>query len=326
MLTKFYLDGSLFQSALLRDEALSVVHDTIIESWRNYGVLIMPQDSARMYYGAIKSLPAKFHQRWIDAFTCQLKFQSVESWGECGDYKTFEDFAVLCSQFKTAVVEDTVSSVLCDNDSNIKFCPDTSFEVVGSGVITESRNFEISRFNAVKDIEYGSSVDGLWCERFKSIAEYHDSIYISDRYVFDRILDDHSKGFKQTSVFRLMGLLSSEKKTSITILSDGGGAPGQTKFELCNYFEALLKSPPIAKKVSAITLISMPAQAFQKHAHDRYIRFGRHVFQIGVGMSIFERHTMQATTFTIKQFNDATAYHIEKLAQTPDWRTTLVAK
>lgn len=324
MLTKFYLDGSLFESALLRDEALSVVHDTIISCWRNYGVLIMPQGSAEMYYGAIKSLPAKFHQRWIDAFTCHLKFQSAENWGGCGDYNTFEDFAVLCSQFKTAVVEDTVSSVICDNDSNRKFCPDTSFEIVGSGVVTESRNFESSRFNAVKDIAYGSNIDDLWCERFESIAEYNGAIYISDRYVFDRILDEHANGVKRTSIFRFIGLLSSEKKTSITILSDGGERSGQAEFELCNYFEALLRSPPIAKKISAITLISMPAQGFQKYAHDRYIRFGHHVFQIGVGMSIFERHTIPETTFTIKQFNESTAFNIEKLAQAPSWRKTLV--
>lgn len=319
MLTDFHLDRSVFDAALLKDDSCSAIHDTIIEYWKRYGVLVIPHESAQNYLDSIKTLPPKFHQRWIQAFTSCSKYQSTEYWGECDTYQTFQNAIALGKFFKTAVTEDTISAVLCDNKKTTRHCKDSSFELVGVGSVTESINFNASKESSTKDIAYNSDLNKIWQEKFEGLARFNNKIFISDRYIFSSILRDHCNGYK-SSIAKFIELLPLGKKFSLTILSDGEGVSSQMHTEVTNFFtKMIINSPPLAQKISSIKLISMESGDFQKYAHDRYIRFDKHVCQIGVGMAIFERFDMVATTFSVKILYESTALNIERQAISNLW-------
>ncbi|MDO3651454.1 hypothetical protein, partial [Nocardia mangyaensis] len=97
-------------------------------------------------------------------------------------------------------------------------------------------------------------------------------------------------------------------------LSDGDLSSSQMQIELSNFFtKYIINSPPLAQKITSLKLVSMGAPEIQKIAHDRYIRFDKHVCQIGVGMAIFERYEVPATTFTVKMLYESTALNIERV-------------
>lgn len=319
MLTDFYIDRSVFDAVAMRDESFTVVHDTLIEYWKRYGILIIPSDSAEQYLLSIKSLPPKFHQRWIDAFTTYSRLQLGEKWGDCSSFSSFQSATVLSEFFATALAEDTLSAVICDNSKTCRHCTTSSFELVGVGAITESVNFSASKDSSTRDIFFGADIQEVWLEKFEKLTKYNKKIFISDRFVFSSILRDHSNGYK-TSIAKFIEMLPLDRKFSITILSDGDEAASQMHTEILNYFEKyIIKSPPLSQKIAGLKLVSMSSLDFQKFAHDRYIRFDKHVCQIGVGMAIFERFDVPAATFSVKMFYESTAKEIEKVALSSLW-------
>jgi hypothetical protein len=323
MLTDFYLDRSIFDAAILKDESFSVMHDTIIEYWKRYGILIIPNNSAKEYLDSVKTLPPKFHQRWIQAFTSCSKFQSAEQWNECSSYPSFQKATSLSQFFTTALAEDTISAIICDNEKTTRQCLTSSFELVGVGSITESVNFNASKDSSTRDIVFGSDLSKIWQEKFEKFAQYNGKIFISDRYIFSSVLRDHGNGYK-TSIAKFIEMLPPGRKFNITILSDGGALSSQMHTEVSNFFtKYIVKSPPLAQKISSLKLVSMESVDFQKYAHDRYIRFDKHVCQIGVGMAIFERFDVPATTFSVKMLYESTALNIERTALASVWYEVL---
>ncbi|WP_057425347.1 hypothetical protein [Pseudomonas amygdali] len=235
MLTDFHLDKSVFDAAVLTDESFSTVHDIIIDYWKRYGVLVIQSDTANEYLESIKSLPPKFHQRWIQAFTDYSKFKSAGSWNECSSFSSFEKVRSLSQFFKVALMEDTFSAIICDNKKIIRYCTESSFELIGLGAITESVHFRKSKDSSTKDIALRADIYDIWLEKFERLTKYNSKIFISDRFVFSSILRDLDKGYK-TSIAKFIELLPIEKKFNITILSDGDELSSQMHTEVSNYF------------------------------------------------------------------------------------------
>ncbi|BAV75890.1 hypothetical protein PCAU_3681 [Pseudomonas chlororaphis subsp. aurantiaca] len=320
MLTDFYLDESIFEAGLLKDESFCAVHDTIIDYWKRYGVLVMPDGAAASYLQSIKKLPPKFHQRWVGAFTSNSKYQSENSWGQCESYSTFQNACELFCFFETAVAEDTLSAVICDNDKTLRQCPSTLFEVVGIGSITESQNFKASRESSITDIRYGADINDVWMSKFEGFVRHQNKIYISDRYVFESVVRDLQCGYSKSSIVKFIEMLPLGRKFNITILSDGDAKGSVMHDEVCNYFtKYVVGSSPLAQKISRLKLVSMATLKFKRFAHDRYVRFDKHVCQVGVGMSIFERHGVPATSFTVKMLYESSAVEIERAAADSVW-------
>jgi len=319
MLTDFYLDKSVFDATLLKEESCSAIHDTILEYWKRYGILIIPNNSAQEYLESIKTLPPKFHQRWIQAFTDCSKFQSSEHWNACGSYDSFHKVTSLSKFFTTALAEDTISAVICDNEKTSRLCLESFFELVGIGSITESAHFSASKDSSTRDISYNADLNKVWQEKFEKFTQFNSKIFISDRFLFSSALRDHSNGYK-SSIAKFIEMLPIGKKFNITILSDGDTPNSQMQIETSNFFtKHIINSPPLAQKISNLKLVSMGETEFKKFAHDRYIRFDKHVCQIGVGMAIFERFNVPATTFSVKMLYESTALDIERIALDSLW-------
>ncbi|WP_171495488.1 hypothetical protein, partial [Acinetobacter bereziniae] len=69
MILPFYLDDNFFNSPYLYDENLDVMHDSFLNFWKNYGILIISKEKSILYYlEKIKDFPPIFQQSWKEAF------------------------------------------------------------------------------------------------------------------------------------------------------------------------------------------------------------------------------------------------------------------
>ncbi|SFD35514.1 hypothetical protein SAMN05216577_12397 [Pseudomonas citronellolis] len=325
MLTKFSLDQDLFSSQHLLDETLSVVHEYILENWNHYGILIFQKGSELEYRKKIKDLPAKFQNKWLTALSHSPKQELNSTWNPYISYKDFDSICTLSSIFETGITEDTISAELCNNKSTSRFKENPPFEILGTGAVSESVNFTESRKAATTDIAAGTPIEDIWIKRFSALAKIAKNIIICDRYIFKRTLEDTAKGYVSTSIKKFISLLdNSTEPYNITIISDGNTKNSQTHYEVTNYFEQkILSSPPLKTKIKSLNIISCNELDFQKTAHDRFIRLDSHVYQIGIGMMIFERHEIPTTSFTIKRKELCQTTTTETyLRQNREWQKT----
>lgn len=322
MLTEFFIDDGFLGSPYFHDENLSVTHDTFIKNWRNYGILITQNKLITKHNEAIEKLPPKYKKFWKTAFAYGRIHSIDDDCADLSDMKDFEQAKTLLKYYSTAFAEETLSYFLCANDQLSRCCELTNFEIVAAPVITTSENIKRSIMACEKDIATGETIDKIWAERFKALAKYSKKIFISDRYLFERIIADIGKGVSSTSINQLFEFLSeSGGEFYISIGSDGGNNGSQLHTEINNYFSNLFKRKPKFRTcIKRITLISNDKSIFQKHSHDRYIRFEQLVCEVGIGMAIFERAGISNTTMSIKAKQLTNSDEIEKaLRLNPNW-------
>lgn len=322
MITQFFFDDDFFSSACLHDTNLSVVHDVMLNHWLEYGILVYPPDYLDSYEAAIKSLPAKYQTQWTAALAHFKKIDSGVPWKDIKLLEGFEDtIKNYADHFDTVFVDDTLAYVLCENEDISRHCKSTSFEVVGAPAITKSENFKKSIDFSKQDIAGDSNINTVWSERFKMLAKHSKRITICDRFVFERILNDLTRGI-HSSIKTFLDFLTAENGNYyLTIFSDGGELGSQQKIEIENYFNGLFKpSNGYSAKVKRLTLISNEKKVFQQFSHDRYIRFDDYVCALGSGMAIFERHPITNTTLSIKLKPFTNVDAIERaLRDDPHW-------
>ncbi len=322
MLTEFFISDGFLGSPYFQDENLSITHDVFLKNWRSYGILITPKKLMPKHNEAIEKLPAKYKVMWKTAFAYGRVHSIDVDCADLSEMKDFDDAKTLSKYYSTAFAEETVSYLLCANEQLHRCCNLTNFEIVAAPVITASENIKRSIVACEKDIITGESIDDIWATRFKTLTKHSKKIFISDRYVFERIITDIEKGTASTSISRFFEFLSENGgEFYISIGSDGGDEGSQQHTEIINYFNNLFKRKPKLKAcIRRLTLISNDKKIFQKNSHDRYIRFEKIVCEIGTGMAIFERVKISNTTVSIKIKELTNSDEIEKsLRLNPNW-------
>lgn len=328
MLTEFFINDGFLGSPYFHDENLAITHDVFLNNWRNYGILITPSKLLPKYNEAIEKLPTKYKKFWKTAFAYGRVHPIEDDCADLSDMKDFDQAKTLLKYYSTAFTEETLSYCLCANNQLSRCCDVTNFEIVAAPVITASENIKRSIVACEKDIATGDNIDEIWAARFKNLAKYSKKIFISDRYLFERIIADTGKGILSTSISRFFEFLSeSGSEFYISIGSDGGDDSSQFRTEINNYFEVLFKrKPKLRDCIKRLTLISNDKNIFQKHSHDRYIRFEQLVCEIGTGMVIFERTNISNTTMSIKSKQLTNSDEIEKaLRLNPNWVEVIIS-
>lgn len=305
MLTEFSLDEDFFCSEHLNDVKVPAIHDQLLENWKNHGVLICQESKIESIIDAIKQLPPKFHQRWLDALEYYTVSQCTGDWENFCEYKDFETLTKLSDIFKTALSEESVLQTILNSNRGVSYCESTEFEIVSPSNINESINFKNSRKESISDIAENSNIKEIWDKKFRKLARHATQIDIIDRYFFSRLLDSISKK-RKTSIQTFIELLSAENKFyKLRLISEGGDIKSDEMQSLLNYFEIRLsKIPNFRKTISSISLVCNDEDYFQKSSHERFIRFDNLVCNIGVGMQIFESFPISRTTFSITHIDD----------------------
>lgn len=328
MITEFSMCDSFLKSKYFQDVSLSVTHDVFIKNWKSYGVLVAHANNMIEYGKAIESLPAKYKSRWKTVFS-NAKIHYIDAASpKIEEMQSFDEAKALNAIFDTAFLEETLSYLLCANDSVSRYCDQTLFEIVGAPSLSESVNMQRSIAACETDISDKDNIGEIWETRFKKLAKHSKRIFVSDRYLFARALQDHGRSVVNTNIKAFCEYLLSEGgEYYLVFASDGGAKDSQSHVELVNYFEWLLKNYPELRKVlKRLTLLSNDEEVFKRYSHDRYIRFEGHVCEIGNGMTIFERHALSNTTFNIKLQHLTNSEAIEReLRIDPFWTEVIIS-
>ncbi|WP_220814745.1 hypothetical protein [Pseudomonas paralcaligenes] len=327
MITEFAFDTHFFDSKTLNTAGQSAAHDTILQLWRDHGVLISNADKFDSLLDLIKKFPVKYHQRWKEALEYYRTSIVDNEWNDFCDYEDFSKLTTLCQIFKTALADDEISKILSNSEDSVRHCTTTGFELLGAGAASESVNFKASRTAGRSDIPFGSNAQAIWSEKIAPLAKYSKNITIIDRYSYTRIRESLGRGQTASGALGFLRMLAnSDKKFSVTIISGGDEKNSTAYHEITNYFNVnIANCPPLAKVLNSLTLISNHDSFFRDYAHERFIRFDSHVCEIGLGMQIFENHPSPMTSFSLKHISETRFSEREKLSSKQVlWRELII--
>lgn len=302
MITEFSLDKEFFGSAILHDVGTSAVHDFITESWIERGALVIPHAGHADLLGLINKLPEKFRQRWLRAVEYGIKRDVDREWWNFGDYGSFDDICQLSALFKTAFAEGAVAYVVNDNDEQRRRCINTGFELLGAGVCSESENLRRSYLLSRADIAPTDTSSEVWHQRFKPFAQNSKKILIVDRYLFTNVREAAARGQHEDSLKNFFIYLSQlNSRHNVKIISFGDEKDSDLHAGVHDRINrAICKVPALSRGLASLDLVSVADNFFRDEAHDRFIGFGKHICQIGLGMAVLGPLPKGRSTFSAK--------------------------
>lgn len=328
MISTFSFDQEFFKSKALNDESLSAAHDFITNAWLEAGVLILPQGGIDQLLELIKTLPAKFHQRWKEAIEYGKIKEINQDWWEFSQYPDFAKTTELHSFFKTAFSEETVGFTFGKEQNYKNFCEKTKFELLAAGVCSESVHIANSIRLCELEIHNNQTPEEVWNSRFEALAQHSKKITIIDRYFFQNIKESNEKNQTNESLKNFFSFLSrTNKNFNIRIISHGGER--ESDFHRCifdTFYRKVMRIPALSKSIANLTLISSTENFFKTNSHDRFVCFDRHVCQIGNGMRVLGNTPIPQSTFSAKFDRHGEAATREAMASRPEnrlWQETL---
>ncbi|AVB13540.1 MULTISPECIES: hypothetical protein [Pseudomonas syringae group] len=327
MVTEFAFDTHFFDSKSLTTAGQSAVHDSILQMWRDYGVLVLNAKKFDTTLDLIKKFPIKYQQRWKEALEYNRTLIIENDWGDFCDYDEFSEVTKLCTIFQTGLAEDDIGRILSGNEDATIHCKSTGFELLGAGAVSESINFKASRTAGTTGISFGTSAQDIWAEKIAPLAKHSKNITIIDRYLYTRVRDGLTRGSISSGALGFLRMLSeSDRKFNVKIISGGNEKNSDAYHEIINYFQKhVVKSAPIAKALNGLTLISNHDNFFRDYAHERFIRFDAHICEIGLGVQIFENHPSPMTGFSLKHISETSFNEREQMsAKQVLWRDFLI--
>lgn len=302
MITEFSLDKEFFGSPILHDVGMSAVHDFITESWIERGALVIPGTGHGDLLGLINKLPEKFKQRWLRAVEYGIKRDVDNEWWSFSDYGSFDEMCQLSTLFKTAFAEGTVAYVISENDEQKRRCINTGFELLGAGVCSESENLQRSSLLSRADIAPTDSAPNVWDQRLKPFAQYSKKILIVDRYLFTNVREAAARGQNEDSLRNFFSYLSQlNSRHNVKIISFGDQKDSELHAGVHDRINrTICRVPAMSRGLASLDLVSVADNFFRDEAHDRFIGFGKHICQIGLGMAVLGPLPKGRSTFTAK--------------------------
>jgi len=287
---------------------------SLLNIWKKIGLLVYDGESldGSKIYQSVKQMPQKIRPLWIE----MLETAPIKS---CAGWKgsvTLDRLSEFSEQAKLALVDDTRAelefnitedgldgSVLADNgDLVVDIC-----RLIASD---KARQFTTALEMADGHIEPGSTFQNTWDLRFKKFAFVNiKRISIIDRYAlpnhishdqsqlsglerFLRLLDEDARGRRYVTLFS-----ANVKKLNTKSIQD-----------IESNLQILLSRLP-RKNIKKIKVFLLPNHYFGKMSHDRFVKFGNYVWDLGVGLDIFDGGSSKIrSAATLKSWESVKSY------------------
>ncbi|WP_223509271.1 hypothetical protein [Rahnella sp. GSA61A] len=316
MKTRFYFDEETFLSNNFCSDGAFAAHDNLMQEWNNYGVLVIPPNrSIEDYYNAINQIPPKFRKRWQEAFVKFHKSSTGKNINYISTYKSIDALEGVSEDVETFLIPYELSGNIGLNEFGVCMHTSQKFEVIESSSILSSFFFKRSKLASQKNISNTDTADIIWNERMRNLSKNEKKIIISDRYFLENVMKDVTHTKKNDNIlFNLIKLISQDNELhSLKIYTSGGDKNSDLHMFIENYLrEYLKKKSMFSEKLSLFELFSVDEKVFKNDGHDRYIRFGNYVCEVGLGMEIFRTNNFRSTTFNIKDISFTYNKELEK--------------
>lgn len=298
-------------------------HGKLLKLWQQSGLLIHDGEKFEgcSLHKSVLCLPQNLRSLWQEL----LKKGALISCGYNENGNQWEGqvsmgtINLIPKQAKVALIDDVQAMVDfgIDDNENEKELLDEGRVIRVCRIILadESNAFQSAMRLARGHIERGDTFLNTWETRFSALAEARiKNITIVDRYAlshfvsssqdrpsglkrFLKLLNDHASGPRYVTLYSAM----LGKKTDLTYWS-----ADEIEYEFREVIGHFTNN-----KIRRVKLLTSPDQVFKNDGHDRFIRFQDYVWDIGVGLEVFEGAFSEKRTRASFESGDSIASYQE---------------
>jgi hypothetical protein len=285
-------------------------HAAFLDVWGRIGHLIYEGQTfeASRLRQRIDQLPQAIRSLWMEFLDPALMSPSQTDWKGCICHGTLEQIAAEAS---VAFVDETCAFVelnMPETDLPTMVRGENGVEVCLFRRAIRSRMFKDAIQRSGTHIPRGQGFETTWSERFRSLARARIKlIAVVDRYAVSKHLrcpQSHLSGIE-----RFVRLLDRDATgpryvTVFSAFADGVRAAMLPKIE--ESFRSMMQKLP-KRNVSRLKLVMGPNFLFGQSSHGRFIRFGDYVWDLDLGLEIFEGSCSSArcgTAFKARNWAD----------------------
>ncbi len=295
MLVPFVIDAdSLAPDPAWTATQQRACYNGLLDVWQRTGLLAHDGESlpASRLHRAVLTLPQNVRPRWQEVLE-RSPLLSTPRWSGNVSTNTIGDFADVA---RLALVDDARAEVefgLDDNcDETLKSINGIDVSVCRLLVAGQAKAFQTATALAGTHIEAGDKFQTTWDTRFKALAIAPIKLVsIVDRYAIGQHMACPQT--KLSGLERFLRLLDSDAtgQRHVTIYSawtaDLSGENRKSIDDIENDLRVIFGRLPY-KNIKRIKVVMVPNTGFRDDGHDRFIRFGDYVWDIGLGLEVLD--------------------------------------
>lgn len=280
MLIEFAIDPSALKALGGPLWLTTDAHERCIRYGLRYGILIHSGSELvnSDIWKAVEGLPQQQKTLWQTAFKKMRTRKGPDGWLGLSHEDSLEGIQHLCADVRVACLEETRALIvgMPENESIFRVPPDGP-EIVRLSSIDHATSFKEAEAASGQPIPEGLKISELWKVRFSDIAAISRNISIIDRYSVENL--NNQKLGLQRLLKEIDGSASGAKVSIFSALKDFSAVD----------LERLVRSISLGRGgVSEIEVFLVLDRDFGQQAHDRFLRFGDDVFEIGIGVEVFD--------------------------------------
>ena len=324
MLVPFAIDATaLAMEGTSKSEQLAT-HKRLIERWLTHGLLIFSGKRLKesSLVRELPKLPQDVRKIWQEAFKVGRSLPGAESCPSLENVQSLSDLKPIAAKVRLACLEKDRYYLALDLDPDkadvTMVYTDPAIEVARFDFADRAKAFREAEDVGGQSIEGNCKVANLWNERFGTLASYSSNLIIVDQHA---LKDGNSINGLEHLLILLDG---SARRCAVHLYCsygyDASGNPERLE-DLAEKLRAIrskLSRGGVPR--SEIHLHATHFGDFRIYAHDRYLRFDAHVFEIGVGVEVFfpspDGCVCRRTTSAFKRrnpFHDKTESHLRSM-------------
>lgn len=295
MLVPFVIDtNSLAPDPNWTSAQYRACHRSLLDVWQNIGLLACDGDcfdNSRLKE-AVEKLPQSIRSLWFELLQRVPVDACGNGWNGTVEVATLSDF---CAAAQLAIVDDDRAEMEfglpeeCDEKTtSIAGCSDVDICRLLSA--NQAALFKRALALAGTHVKVGDTFQLIWDSRFKALARAPiKKVTVVDRYAITKHHEpDAATGL--SGLERFLRLLDKDAcgPRYVTVFSAWtadlhGKALADVEADLRLLFGRLQP-----KNIKRIKLHMAPNTAFRDDGHDRFVRFEGYVWDVGLGLEIFD--------------------------------------
>lgn len=292
MLVPFVVDvDSLAPDPGWTPAQLQTCHQSLLDVWQRIGILKHDTDSfeTSRLKQAVQQLPQKIRPQWLAMLQRNLLLACGNGWD--GNV-TPNSINQLDGIAQVALVDDTRAEVDFGLSEEVLSSPAQGIpnvEVCRILAVAHAKTFRDALAKSTAHIEPKETFRDIWTQRFKSLAcAPIKRVVIVDRFVIRQLFNPPHQ--QLSGLDRFLRLLDADASgpRHVTLYSSwadlrreiGMAEIGAELNQVINRLQY--------RNIKQLKVVMLPNMIFGDVAHDRFIRFEGLVWDIGLGLKVFE--------------------------------------
>lgn len=305
MLVPFVIDvDSLAPDQAWTPAQLQTCHQSLLDVWQRIGILKHDADNfeTSRLKRAVQQLPQKIRPQWLAMLEHNRPLPCGNEWD--GNV-TPGNIHQLSGIAQVALVEDIRAEV------DFKLPEEALFSTVQSASNVEicriqsaalAKTFQEALAKSTTHIEPSETFRDIWTHRFKSLAYAPiKNVVVVDRYAIGQLFNPPHQ--QLSGLDRFLRLLDADASGNrhVTLYSSWADLRRETGMAELEKELKMIMGRLQFHNVKRLKVLMLPNTVFSDVAHDRFIRFEGLVWDIGLGLKIFEgAFTAERSSATFK--------------------------